>query len=88
MNNDNSSNVTGREALLAIFRACGVQESLTIKIVESLAASGYVCVPQQPTRDMLDAAWADALEEDAAGVWGTMIGVSSGALTREGIPVT
>jgi hypothetical protein len=36
---------------------------------------------------MLDAAWADALGEDASGVWRTMIGVSEGNLTREGIPV-
>jgi hypothetical protein len=34
-----------------------------------------VCVPMNPTGAMLKAAWADALGEDALGVWKTMIGV-------------
>jgi hypothetical protein len=38
--------------------------------------SEYVLVPRVPTREMLDAAWADALAEDAAGVWAEMIGVA------------
>lgn len=33
----------------------------------------YVLVPRNPTKEMLDAAWADALAEDAAGVWASMI---------------
>ena len=32
-----------------------------------------VLVPRVPTKEMLDAAWADALGEDAAGVWTSMI---------------
>jgi hypothetical protein len=32
-----------------------------------------VLVPRNPTPEMLDAAWADALAEDAAGVWEAMI---------------
>ncbi|MDE2329985.1 MAG: hypothetical protein KGK16_04290 [Bradyrhizobium sp.] len=32
-----------------------------------------VLVPRIPTKEMLDAAWADALAEDAAGVWHSMI---------------
>lgn len=32
-----------------------------------------VLVPRNPTKAMLDAAWADALGEDAAGVWQSMI---------------
>ena len=32
-----------------------------------------VLVPRVPTKAMLDAAWADALGEDASGVWGSMI---------------
>jgi hypothetical protein len=38
-----------------------------------LEDSGYAVVPRVPTREMLDAAWADALAEDAAGVWAAMI---------------
>jgi hypothetical protein len=32
-----------------------------------------VLVPRMPTKQMLDAAWADALAEDASGVWRAMI---------------
>jgi len=35
--------------------------------------SAYVVVPREPTLAMLNAAWADALAEDAAGVWKAMI---------------
>lgn len=33
----------------------------------------FVSVPRNPTPAMLEAAWADALAEDAAGVWRSMI---------------
>ena len=33
----------------------------------------FVEVPRKPTQDMLEAAWADAMAEDAAGVWEAMI---------------
>lgn len=32
-----------------------------------------VKVPRRPTKEMLVAAWADALAEDPAGVWNSMI---------------
>jgi hypothetical protein len=32
-----------------------------------------VLVPRIPTKEMLEAAWADALAEDASGVWKSMI---------------
>ena len=32
-----------------------------------------VLVPRKPTQEMLKAAWADALAEDAEGVWNSMI---------------
>jgi hypothetical protein len=32
-----------------------------------------VLVPRRATRAMIEAAWADALAEDAAGVWASMI---------------
>jgi hypothetical protein len=35
--------------------------------------SDYILVPRKPTSEMLAAAWADALGEDAAGVWRSMI---------------
>jgi hypothetical protein len=37
------------------------------------AAGGMVLVPRIPTKEMLEAAWADALAEDAKGVWKAMI---------------
>lgn len=70
--------MTGREA---IGKLAGDE-----RIADELTKLGFVCVPIQPTQDMLDGAWADALEEDAAGVWKTMIGVSEGLLTTDGIP--
>ena len=33
----------------------------------------YVLVPRKPTKAMLEAAWADALAENAEGVWRSMI---------------
>lgn len=33
----------------------------------------FVLVPRNPTKEMLEAGWADAHEEDAAGVWKSMI---------------
>jgi hypothetical protein len=32
-----------------------------------------ILVPRNPTKEMLEAAWADALAEDAKGVWESMI---------------
>jgi hypothetical protein len=42
-------------------------------VLRELAVAGYVIVPKEPTKEMLDAAWASALGEDAAGVWRDMI---------------
>jgi hypothetical protein len=33
----------------------------------------FVLVPRTPTKEMLEAAWADALAEDAMGVWRAMV---------------
>jgi hypothetical protein len=33
----------------------------------------FVLVPRKATKEMLEAAWADALAEDAEGVWESMI---------------
>jgi hypothetical protein len=57
------------------------------RIADELAKAGFVCVPREPTVDMLHASYYDALEEDALAVWTTMIGVSEGLLTEEGMPV-
>lgn len=35
--------------------------------------SDYIRVPRNPTKEMLEAAWADSLGEDAGGVWKAMI---------------
>ena len=81
-NYDNSSGVTGRDVL----REAVGDEAQAQRVADAIAALGYVCVPRVPTKVMLDAAWADALAEDAKAVWETMIGVSEGTLTEEGIP--
>lgn len=48
-------------------------EDQAIHLLAALDAAGYVCVPRDPTKDMMDAAWAYALDEDAEGVWKSMI---------------
>jgi hypothetical protein len=72
--------VTGRELLLEIMGPDGEL------IADAIYKRGFVCVPREPTEPMLNAAWADALEENSIGVWAKMIGVSEGLLTEEGIP--
>ncbi len=42
-----------------------------------------ILVPRRPTKEMLEAAWADALAEDAAGVWAAMIASWLGRQNRE-----
>jgi hypothetical protein len=37
------------------------------------ATTEMVLVPRKPTAEMLEAAWASALNEDAQGVWNSMI---------------
>lgn len=39
-----------------------------------------VMVPRKPTKEMLDAAWASALAEDAEGVWDAMIAQHEGRM--------
>jgi hypothetical protein len=78
----NTNGVTGRDVL----REAVGDETQAQRIADAIAAQGYVCVPRAPTKAMLEAAWADALAEDAKEVWTTMIGVSEGILTEEGIP--
>ncbi len=41
--------------------------------IKALDAAGFVIVPKEPTPAMIEAAWASALDEDAAGVWTHMI---------------
>jgi hypothetical protein len=67
--------VTGREAIVKV---AGNE-----RIADELRKEGFVCVPIQPTRDMLEAAWADALAENARGVWDSMIEACDGINAME-----
>jgi hypothetical protein len=79
---DNS--VTCRELLAsAIRKTSGPNCELVDKIVEALRGCGYTIVPIVPTKEMIDSAWEDALAEDAAGVWSTMIRVFGASVTAE-----
>ena len=40
---------------------------------DAAQTEGVVSVPRKPTPQMLEAAWAEALAENAAGVWEVMI---------------
>ena len=48
--------------------------------LQALADAGYVCVPRNANKRMIDAAYWSAYGEDAGGVWGLMI---AEALTQE-----
>ena len=45
-------------------------------ILNAIFAAGWVVVPRSPTQEMLLAAWASALAENAEGVWRDMIAAS------------
>jgi hypothetical protein len=45
--------------------------------------SEYVLVPRKATKAMLEAAWADAHDEDAEGVWTSMIRAHEKSLVKE-----
>lgn len=65
--------MTGREAILKAASEIGLALSDAEQIASAVYAMGYVCVPKQPTELMVKNAWADAMAEDAAGVWACMI---------------
>jgi hypothetical protein len=50
-----------------------LSREITGRLRECIREAGYVVVPVSPTKEMLEAAWASALAEDAAGVWSSMI---------------
>lgn len=52
-----------------------------LTIIDALGKEGYVIVPRIPTADMIEKAWADALAEDAAAVWRSMIQTLEDATT-------
>jgi hypothetical protein len=66
--------VTGREIILkAAVEKCSISTSDAERIAVAISGFGYVCVPLEPTKTMLDEAWAEAHEESATGVWSAMV---------------
>lgn len=61
-----------------------IRAALTEQQAQALP-EGWVVVPTIPTKEMLDAAWADAIAEDAHGVWNSMIQAAIEAAQREGV---
>jgi hypothetical protein len=57
--------MTEREAINKIARDEGA--------FEELKRLGFVCVPRDPTPEMIEAAWSSALAENASVVWDAMI---------------
>lgn len=43
------------------------------EVAAYLSANGWAIVPMSPTPEMLEAGWADAHDEDAAGTWKEMV---------------
>ena len=76
--------MTGREVLLkTIVETGSISQSEAERLISAIYSTGYVCVPREPTAEMLKAAWAEALGEDAAGVWSSMIDESEGLTKSE-----
>ncbi len=74
--------VTGREAILEA--AIGIiSQADADRIADAIYALGYVCVPREPTQQMLHEAWAYELAEDARGVWREMIDTAEGVTAVE-----
>jgi hypothetical protein len=84
--NDNCRYVTGGSVILAAAREAGLSLAAAEAVAEGIAAAGYVCVPRVPSREMIDWAYYDALEEDAAGTWARMIEISEDPTIRERTP--
>lgn len=53
----------------------GPAEDQARRVFAALRKAGFVCAPVEPDERMVDAAWASALAEDAAGVWDSMIAI-------------
>lgn len=70
--------MTGQELLIEMLGRDGE------RIADAIRTRGFVLVPAQPTEKMLDAAWADAHEENALGVWRTMIDAAERRSTETG----
>jgi hypothetical protein len=64
--------MTGREVLEKVAGEEGK------RIADAVERIGFVCVPVEPSKEMVDAAWASALAENAEGVWSSMIEACGG----------
>jgi hypothetical protein len=65
------------EAAQMIRLLCDMDAKHPESIGRMLIEVDLLVVPKKPTQQMLDAAWASALAEDAAGVWESMIEAGS-----------
>ncbi len=63
------------QIVAAALGGCADATGLAQRVIVALREAGFVCALIEPTEDMLKAAWAAALEEDAAGVWHCMVEV-------------
>jgi hypothetical protein len=43
------------------------------RILVALDTAGYVCVPREPTEEMIEDGWAAANEENAGNTWRAMV---------------
>lgn len=50
-----------------------MSQEIASRLRKAIGEAGYAIVPMSPTNEMLEAARPDALAEDAAGVWSSMI---------------
>lgn len=63
--------------------AINTEAEISPEIIAGLRNRSLVVVPRVPTHEMVEAAWAQALEEDAVGVWKEMIEAAPNLATAE-----
>lgn len=64
------------EAIAVIYEGSLLESDCRARMGAALSAArhlGWVLVPVEPTQEMLEAAWAEALAESADGVWREMV---------------
>jgi len=63
-------------SLLSVLSALLGSDRQARKVLSALGAEGWVCVPETPTAEMVQAAYWHARDEDETAVWSSMIEVA------------
>lgn len=59
-------------------------EDVARRVLKSLSAAGFVCVPREATEEMVEAGWAAVHGENTKDAWGDMIERALSTQAKEG----